>query len=496
MDEFTNKRSIMFILQTNSMNMKNLIPILFIISLFGVACNHTKNDAATSNTVIVCGKITNPTSKKITFAYSDGFNIIKDSAILDSTGSFRFVKQIAHECLYKFKHGKEFSNIYLRGGDSLYFTLNTDSFDESLIYQGKGAEMNNFLANEIRLWEMESAKEDAFNELSKDSFVIAENGLRAETEKRLSDFYEANKANVSEAFLKIEKQVILLNWACSYGTYPSFHYYATDEKADLGDDYDNYINELDLNDTSLIGLDELEAFLQTYLMRYENDLNTNDPDLAANPAKMTEKLFNRALEVFKDKQLKNYALSVLLKDKISQSGTAGLESVMQTYSNECSSALYKKVITDEYNKWKTIEKGAVAPLFSYQDINGKQVSLSDFKGKYVYIDVWASWCGPCKREIPYMKTLEEEFKNKNIVFMQVSLDDNKTDWETMVKEKQLGGIQLWAGGWASTISKDYIINSIPRFILIDKEGKIIDSNAPRPSGEISKVLSRLDKIAS
>ena len=70
MDEFTNKRSIMFILQTNSINMKNLITILFAISLFTIACNQTKNNTSQGNgVVIVCGKIINPTSKKITFYY-------------------------------------------------------------------------------------------------------------------------------------------------------------------------------------------------------------------------------------------------------------------------------------------------------------------------------------------------------------------------------------------------------------------------------------------
>ena len=97
-------------------------------------------------------------------------------------------------------------------------------------------------------------------------------------------------------------------------------------------------------------------------------------------------------------------------------------------------------------------------------------------------------------EIPFLGKIEETYKNKNIVFIKISVDDNKIDWEKMVKEKQLTGTQLWAGGWNSTITKDYIIKSIPRFILIDKEGRIIDSNAPRPSGEISNVLSKLDKI--
>jgi thiol-disulfide isomerase/thioredoxin len=117
------------------------------------------------------------------------------------------------------------------------------------------------------------------------------------------------------------------------------------------------------------------------------------------------------------------------------------------------------------------------------------VALEDMRGKYVYIDVWATWCGPCKTEIPYLKKLEEEMHDRNIVFVSVSVDDSREDWENMVRDKELGGIQLFGGaGWNSSITEDYNIRGIPRFILIDRDGMIIDATAPRPSGNIKEVL--------
>ena len=74
-----------------------------------------------------------------------------------------------------------------------------------------------------------------------------------------------------------------------------------------------------------------------------------------------------------------------------------------------------------------------SPDFKGQDINGKTLSLKDFNGKYLYIDVWATWCGPCKKEIPFLKELEKKFEGKNITFLSLSTDQNKTDWENMVK---------------------------------------------------------------
>ena len=121
--------------------------------------------------------------------------------------------------------------------------------------------------------------------------------------------------------------------------------------------------------------------------------------------------------------------------------------------------------------------------------------MSDFRGKFVYIDVWATWCGPCRAELPHLEKLQEHFReNENIVFVSVSVDNTKDPWEKMVKEKKLKGVQLFAKGRKSSISKEYMINSIPRFLLIDTDGKIIDSNAPRPSGEIKEILENLDGI--
>ena len=115
------------------------------------------------------------------------------------------------------------------------------------------------------------------------------------------------------------------------------------------------------------------------------------------------------------------------------------------------------------------------------DINGKRFDLSDFKGKYVYMDIWATWCGPCKVQIPYMKQLEEQFRDAPIHFVSVSVDndDDKPVWAKMVRENEMSGVQLFAGR-ENNFGFDYKIQYIPTFILIDKEGNIINPTAPAP----------------
>lgn len=139
--------------------------------------------------------------------------------------------------------------------------------------------------------------------------------------------------------------------------------------------------------------------------------------------------------------------------------------------------------------------GKPSPLFSYKDVKGKTVNLADFKGKYVYIDVWATWCGPCRQEIPHLQKLEEQFKGSKIAFISLSIDEAKDadKWKKMVAEKSLGGVQVMAdNAWKSDFVKAYSVESIPRFILIDPKGNIVDPDAKRPSEpELAAQLKKL-----
>lgn len=134
--------------------------------------------------------------------------------------------------------------------------------------------------------------------------------------------------------------------------------------------------------------------------------------------------------------------------------------------------------------------GQPAIDFTYPDIDGKMVSLSDFKGKVVVVDVWATWCAPCKKEIPHLKKLEKELEGRqDIVFLAVSVDKakDKNTWKEMIKSEQLGGIHLFANGF-SAIAESYQITAIPRFMVFDKRGNIVSTNAPRPSDPQLKKL--------
>ena len=130
------------------------------------------------------------------------------------------------------------------------------------------------------------------------------------------------------------------------------------------------------------------------------------------------------------------------------------------------------------------QPGEAAIDFTYPDKDGDDVSLSDFVGSVVYIDVWATWCGPCRAEMPFLHELESEYSDKNVTFIGVSLDEekNRQAWLDMMVDKDMKGVQLFADGW-SQITKDYAINGIPRFMLFDTEGNVASLDASRPSSD-------------
>ena len=176
-------------------------------------------------------------------------------------------------------------------------------------------------------------------------------------------------------------------------------------------------------------------------------------------------------------------------------GYKNLDSTLIAMDNSDTEMLFK-FIAGQYDKASKMAKliGSPSPKFTnYENYNGGTTSLDDLKGKFVYIDVWATWCGPCKVEIPHLKKVEKEFHGKNIAFVSISVDKEGAHeaWKKMIAEKEMGGIQLFAGT-DFKFAEDYQIDGIPRFILIDDKGNILNADAPRPSNpNLKEILNDL-----
>lgn len=134
--------------------------------------------------------------------------------------------------------------------------------------------------------------------------------------------------------------------------------------------------------------------------------------------------------------------------------------------------------------------GAPFPDITFYDSEGKEHTFEEFKGYYVYIDIWASWCVPCCKEIPHLQTLEKELKNPAVKFLSISIDRNEKSWK-----KKIDDMNLYGNQWLNKnneISSRLNITAIPRFLLYDKDGKLMNIDAFRPSNPQTKEI--LEKL--
>jgi thiol-disulfide isomerase/thioredoxin len=194
--------------------------------------------------------------------------------------------------------------------------------------------------------------------------------------------------------------------------------------------------------------------------------------------------------------IKEYALNYRLRNRITscRSLTALEEQrkKLQPFIAGLNNADYRKSLyqyfSEQENILDKIKPGMPAPAFTLQSITGSTHSLADYKGKVVYVDIWASWCGPCRAETPKLKALYEKYKNDDrVVFLSIAVSDRIDNWKKAVEEDKATWTQLYDKG--TTIQDAYKANAIPKFILIDKHGNIANPDAPRPgSGAVLEKL--------
>lgn len=266
---------------------------------------------------------------------------------------------------------------------------------------------------------------------------------------------ELDHAGLSEEINEMEKIRLKYFTCATLPSYPYFHMrIAKDSTYEASLEYWSKLQELMVMDASLLRYDEFRSFLVEAVSRVARKQYPESKSLDA-------------VVRYVESEVKEPGIAEFLINK-------NVYAYVERYGLDSADAYC--AVFDRYVK---------SPLLS-----GKKVSLSDFKEKYVYIDIWATWCGPCQREIPHLQKLEEKYHGKDIYFVSISCDKNRKVWENRVRAG-LKGIQLhFVNG--DTFMNDYMIKGIPRFILLDKEGKIISVDMSRPSDP--KTIAKLDEL--
>lgn len=421
---------------------------------------------------IVSGDLGDAKAKEVTIKGTDF-----EQKITVEEGKFIDTLNIAKNGFYTLSLGRSRASMYLKVGDSVGVSTGKTGF----VFSGDGAAESNYLAKKGDNTRKIQGPSSAFYNLDETAYKA-----------KVEEIKNSNKASldsikgIDQGFLAAELKNLEYDSYATLNNYERAHAFYT--KNDSFKPSENFLpkalKELTYDDA--IAFNNSTAYQNLAFNSIMNPIFEGLDDFNnVKPADFA------AVKDIKIPALKNQVIDYLAKMALSPANN-NLQEMYTFFNENTTDDKIKEDLKTNFDTAKKLVKGKPSPTFAnYENHKGGTTSLEDLKGKYVYVDVWATWCGPCKAEIPSLKKVEKEYHGKNIAFVSTSIDaikDHDT-WVKMVKDKELGGVQLMADkAWKSQFVLDYGINGIPRFILIDPSGNIVSADAPRPSDPKLKEL--------
>lgn len=375
------------------------------------------------------------------------------------------------------EHGKQKLEFYLLPGDNLSIAANTTGFLDAT-FKGNSAPYCSLLVARHRADKTFQAAYPSFRypTIQANRFYSMRDSVRVAREKGIRDFQSVNPG--SEEFCSMEKALyeyqmghelisfVNVNLKSGTTSFPTMVF--------------DYCHERSLNDERVAYCPHFRQFAVSYLAFISsNAFYGLEDDSAQNYHEL--ELDSICVRVTSEKN-KSIILAEIAQQVIKDMGSSDMRPYISRLEKCCKDPKLIASFRKAAARYEHLYPGKPAPDADFYDAQGNVSSISSYKGKVVYIDTWATWCGPCKREIPHLHELEESMKAENVVFLSVSTDKDINAWKNFLQTQHMTGNQLHQSDDPETsMSKMYNVDSIPRFILVDEEGKIVSANAPRPS---------------
>ena len=367
------------------------------------------------------------------------------------------------------------NTLYLSPGDDMEVNLGTSQ--PKSWFKGKGEEANNYLKG--RLFPKAGSFMEAGRNV-KENFEQTKKLIDGMAQKRIEELKALN--NVSKEFREMEMMRIKADLANSYMAYLWYSDLLKDCKTreegekvanDFNKSIREYINPL------LKEISAKDKYLEVAVVRdVLSSCNEIDPSIFDFPKSQRLKELNEIYGV---------------GERMDEEMTKSLYDELYAYGSKLKNADFKQAFLGRLEKRAKLMEGRPAIDFTVVNMDGKEGKLSDYKGKVLFVDFWATWCMPCLGEMPYFNELSKQFPN--IQFVGISLDDNTEVWLNKLKGDADHGKVLELFSTDPLVRTGWDITGIPRFLLIDKDFKIISASAPRPSEKdvIVPLLERYNK---
>jgi len=473
--------------------MKKPINLALIVLILKYGCS--QKSATQDPTVIVSGKIINLESEEVTLFQDGEIASVK----IDDEGNFKLKFEGDDGSSYSLFSERTRFELFLSQGDSIYITADAKDISGTFEVQGDHEKEARYLDKKAQ---NDKGLDDLFELManSKEEYLKIKDSLFTLSEVNFKAF--KMKEDVDPEFIILEEGYYSFAPLWYDLQYPNYYAFLTDTPKDSVDfpvdEAKARLASIPLNQKQFLKVWSYTALIDMRISNLSNEIIKSDSALMKDQD-VDEKVRALAIDsLLKDKSVKDHFVYTSIKSNMEYRGPIHVKEAYEKFMKENESPKYAEKLKIIMDKWEMIGPGKDVPDFNFTNMEGQEVKLSDLKGKLVYIDIWATWCGPCIAEHPHWDMLKKEYADKRVAFLTVSIDETMEPWEKMVKAKKMEGLQWFAeNAWKSDLTLHFMVNSIPRFILLDEQGKIIDPSADRPSGMIRESLEKhLVKIDS
>lgn len=469
--------------------MQRIFLYLLTFCFLSVASAQQKN----KRPLILQGKLSNSPERMLkVFFYDENNKLLLDTLHLNDSGEFYLETfKISRPQRTSIQQNRtQINGIYVAPGYKLRITGDATDFNTlnaSKKITGVGEESNRYrIQMDAALREMIDKR--SWYDLNREELLSYVKTLKSLESTVYHNVF--NQPQPNDPYFNFFKRMIEIdNQSMSFYMLLQFSLMNSYNKEQMMDLVDNNTPQLFADgishDEYLIAEDYTSWTLPLYY-EYRKKLNELEDSVLVQKADYPLKLVN---QLFTGKVKENY-LQYTVNRTIGRSSSIrelnNAKKITQPLYDAIRNVAVKQEIAKSYSEKEfqlmQLQVGKPAPAFSLPDDRGKIHRLADFKGKVIYIDLWASWCAPCRVEMPNFKKLKDKFKdNDKVVFMGIAVFDGEADWRKALSEEKPEWLQLY--DTSSAVADSYVAAAIPKYILIDKNGKVVNLNAPGPGNK-------------
>ncbi len=377
--------------------------------------------------------------------------------------------QLEHQ-IYIVRVGNSNLQVFFGGTDSLHLEWNiTKKNSKSPQVSGTRIAENTFLLENRSDYELNFLAESASwynaNEFSSQVLAKWKRGM-----DRIDDFKTVDNIKPASDFIDLRKKLLAVDLlSLTEISYPkSFAIYYPNDTLKYTPRLKELQKVIDFNQEELASYQSYRQYVSTLIQK--NAMESESPYIEV------------LSQSVKSEKLRNFlALDAIQKSMAVIRDSARRWVMLQSLLPVISDRKIQLSLLEQNDRLNKLQRGKKAPDVRAENVRGTDVALGDLANKYLVIDVWATWCGPCKEQDPYFEQFAEQYTSDKVAFISISVDQDKDAWRMQAPQKSKQVLQLWAKNGGADFMKEYSIGAIPRFILIDPKGYILSVQLPHPS---------------